>query len=68
MKQHLKRVKSAISKKLIGIYVHIPYCRAICMFCPYFRVVSKSRGELYDYLSAVLSELKLYGRVLRDLD
>jgi oxygen-independent coproporphyrinogen-3 oxidase len=38
------------------------------MFCPYFRVVLKSRGELDDYLSAVLSELKLYGKVLRSLD
>jgi oxygen-independent coproporphyrinogen-3 oxidase len=38
------------------------------MFCPYFRVVLKSREELDDYLNAVLSELKLYGKVLRDLD
>jgi len=68
MKQHLEIVKSTISEKSIGVYVHIPYCRAICMFCPYFRVVLKSRGELDDYLNAVLSELKLYGKVLRDLD
>jgi oxygen-independent coproporphyrinogen-3 oxidase len=38
------------------------------MFCPYFRVVLKSREELGNYLNAVLSELKLYGKVLRDLD
>jgi oxygen-independent coproporphyrinogen-3 oxidase len=68
MKQHLEIVKSTISEKSIGVYVHIPYCRAICMFCPYFRVVLKSREELGNYLNAVLSELRLYGKVLRDLD
>ena len=29
MKQHLEIVKSTISEKSIGVYVHIPYCRAI---------------------------------------
>jgi oxygen-independent coproporphyrinogen-3 oxidase len=67
VRQHLERVESTISEKSIGIYVHIPYCRAICMFCPYFRVVLKSREELSTYLDAVLSELELYGRALRDL-
>jgi len=68
VRQHFERVESTISEKSIGIYVHIPYCRSTCMFCPYFRVVLKSREELNAYLNAVLSELELYGRALRDLD
>ena len=67
-REHLEILKETFSGKSIGIYVHIPFCRSICMFCPYFRQVLRSREELSIYLNALLRELSLYGRVLRDLD
>ena len=52
----------------MGIYVHVPYCRSTCTFCPYFRQVLRDRRELEAYLEAVLGEVELYGRVLEGLD
>lgn len=45
----------------LGLYVHIPYCRSICSFCPYCKVIynEKSAGE---YKSALLKEIDLTGK------
>ena len=46
--------------KNLGLYVHIPFCRSICSFCPYCKV-------LYDeklaqrYIKALLKEIELVG-------
>lgn len=66
-REHLEILKETFSGKSIGIYVHIPFCKSICMFCPYFKQVLRSREELNTYLEALLRELDLYGKVLRDL-
>jgi coproporphyrinogen III oxidase-like Fe-S oxidoreductase len=68
VEKHVVRVRSTLRSREIGVYVHIPYCRATCMFCPYFRQVIRSREELDAYLEAVLKEVELYGRILRDLN
>lgn len=44
----------------IGLYVHIPFCRRLCPFCPYYKV-------LYDYKlverfkSALVTEIEIIG-------
>ncbi len=45
----------------LGLYVHIPYCRSICSFCPYCKVVynEQSAGE---YNFALLKEIDLAGK------
>lgn len=42
----------------LGLYVHIPFCRSICSFCPYCKeVYTKERARLYQ--SALLKEIAL---------
>ena len=65
--EHLENIRNSLRARSIGVYVHVPYCRSTCMFCPYFRKVLESRSELEAYLSALLKEVELYGRVLEDL-
>ena len=49
----------------LGIYLHIPFCRQICPYCPYNK-------ELYDdevgrrYALAVKREIDLYGDIIGD--
>lgn len=49
------------SAKRLGLYVHIPFCRTLCSFCPYCKT-------LYDpplakrYVDALLDEISLVGR------
>lgn len=44
----------------MGLYVHIPFCKSICNFCPYCKV--KYTKELCDkYIDALLREIHLVG-------
>ena len=47
----------------LGLYVHIPFCRQICTFCPYCKTVyQKSLADRY--IDALLSEIRLVGKSL----
>ncbi len=44
----------------LGLYVHIPFCKSICNFCPYCKV--RYSEELCDrYIDALLREIHLVG-------
>lgn len=44
----------------LGLYVHIPFCRSICDFCPYCKVLYIKK--VYDqYIDALLQEIHLVG-------
>lgn len=44
----------------IGLYVHIPFCRSICSFCPYCKVIYEK--QLCDeYVNALLDEIRIIG-------
>jgi len=64
---HLEAFRGPTGGRSLGVYVHVPYCRSICTFCPYFRQVLRDRGELERYLGSLLRELELYGRALEGL-
>jgi oxygen-independent coproporphyrinogen III oxidase len=45
---------------ILGLYLHIPFCRKRCKFC-YFRVYTdKDSGEIGSYLDALATEVELY--------
>ena len=44
----------------LGLYIHLPFCRNICGFCPYCKV--RYSKELCDrYIDALLREIHLVG-------
>ena len=44
----------------LGLYVHIPFCKSICNFCPYCKV--RYSRELCDkYIDALIKEIHLVG-------
>ena len=43
-----------------GLYVHVPFCRSICPFCPYNKVLVRD-GLVAPYFAALRDELDLYG-------
>lgn len=44
----------------LGLYIHIPFCKRICSFCPYCKVIY--RDELCQrYLDALLQEIRMVG-------
>jgi len=47
----------------LGLYVHIPFCRSLCSFCPYCKV-EYERETAARYKTALLGEIDLAGRQL----
>ena len=44
----------------LGLYIHIPFCKSICNFCPYCKV--RYEKALCDrYIDSLLREIKLVG-------
>ncbi len=44
----------------LGLYVHIPFCRSICSFCPYCKVVYE-KEKCDRYIDALLQEIHMVG-------
>lgn len=45
----------------LGLYVHIPFCRSLCKFCPYCKI--RYEAALCDrYIDSLLREIHLVGR------
>ena len=42
----------------LGLYIHIPFCKNICPFCPYNKVIY-NETLAYQYKEALLKEIKL---------
>ena len=42
----------------LGLYVHIPFCRSLCSFCPYCKVMY-DKQKASDYKTALLKEIEL---------
>ncbi|MBW8382057.1 MAG: coproporphyrinogen III oxidase, partial [Youngiibacter sp.] len=48
----------------LGLYVHIPFCRSICSFCPYCKeIYDEKRAEAYK--EALLKEIELVTKDLK---
>lgn len=43
----------------IGIYIHIPFCRSICPYCPYNKIIYDGE-KAESYKKALIRELALY--------
>lgn len=49
----------------LGLYVHIPFCRTLCSFCPYCKVLY-NRETAAKYKTALLKEIDLAGQHLQN--
>lgn len=48
----------------LGLYVHIPFCRQICSFCPYCKELY-SEEKMDKYIDSLLEEIRLVGNKRR---
>ena len=49
----------------LGLYVHIPFCKSICNFCPYCKTIY-SREKCDAYIEALLGEIHMIGSQARE--
>ena len=59
-KNEYDRILPFMECKNLGLYVHIPFCKSICDFCPYCKV--RYSADLCDkYLDALIKEINIVG-------
>ncbi len=59
-KNEYDRVLPFAECESLGLYVHVPFCKSICNFCPYCKV-QYSRALCEKYVDALLREIHLVG-------
>ena len=57
----------SINKK-IGLYIHIPFCLSKCPYCDFFSIVSNDEELKRRYISALINEIEIYGRKIKDVE
>ena len=53
---HLQRVKEPLS-----IYIHIPFCRSMCLFCGCSVILNRSEARQANYVAYLLQEISRVG-------
>jgi putative oxygen-independent coproporphyrinogen III oxidase len=51
--------------KECGIYIHVPFCKSICPYCPYNKEIYE-KNKAKEYSKALLKELTIYKNSLVD--
>ena len=49
----------------LGLYLHVPFCRRPCLYCPYFKETFEEKKAV-DYKNAVLKEIDYYEKLLKN--
>lgn len=49
----------------LGLYVHIPFCKSICNFCPYCKVLY-SQEVCSQYIDALIKEIHMVGNRIKE--
>ena len=49
----------------LGLYVHIPFCRSICNFCPYCKTVF-NKYLCHKYIDALIKEIHMVGKMQKE--
>ncbi|WP_028855827.1 coproporphyrinogen-III oxidase family protein [Psychrilyobacter atlanticus] len=53
-----KEVELKYNSGEIGLYIHIPFCKSICSFCPYFKVLYNEDLANF-FINALIKEIKI---------
>lgn len=57
----MKHVQAAFNRnKEVSLYVHLPYCEALCTYCGCNKHITKNHLVEIPYIKAVLKEWKMY--------
>ena len=60
--------RTLMGKDEIGVYVHIPFCKSLCTYCPYVRYPTRDAGLISQYVEALEAEIRTYGDLFQSLN
>ena len=60
----IKQIFSAQAKSAISLYIHIPFCNTLCLFCGCNKVITNKRSKITEYLDYLAQEFALYHNLI----
>jgi len=49
----------------INLYVHIPFCKQICSYCGYLKIIDNSPLIKEIYVDCIIKEMEMYKKIIR---
>jgi len=62
----IRTFKESNADEGISIYIHLPFCEALCTFCACHKRITKQHSVEIPYLESVLKEWQLYLRMFNE--
>jgi len=62
-----EKFRSTLMERKVAVYIHFPFCKGMCRFCPYVKTLWNPKIAL-KYIEALKAEIKVYGELLKGLD
>lgn len=50
----------------ISLYIHIPYCNTLCLFCACNKIITNNRKNITTYIQYLEREIKLYRQLINN--
>ena len=58
--------KNDSSKKQLGIYLHVPFCRSKCLYCDFCSIPSAKNETVEEYINALCKQIETVGKRATD--
>lgn len=49
----------------ISLYIHIPFCNTLCLFCACTKIITNNRNKISEYLEYLEKEFAIYHKILQ---
>lgn len=67
--EQLKKIFTRKELQPISLYIHIPFCNTLCLYCACNKIITNDRSKISQYLIYLEREMDLYNRYIgRKLD
>ncbi|MCC2645595.1 MAG: hemN [Burkholderiales bacterium] len=67
--KQLSTVFTNTKSEPISLYIHIPFCNTLCLFCACNKIITNDRSQISKYLGYLEKEMELYYQLIgRKLD
>lgn len=60
----IKQVLDGELTQAISLYIHIPFCNTLCLFCACNKIITNKRSKITEYLEYLTKELALYFKLI----
>lgn len=62
-REQARLANAAASASSLSLYIHVPFCHSLCYYCGCSKIVTRNAERAERYLTALLREISLQGRL-----